>query len=77
MRESKLTVRLPKGLLDNFKLYAALNNTTLTALIEAFLHQLPAQGNLEDAPITHRLSGILSQDVSVQDYQDHLEEKYG
>jgi len=32
---------------------------------------------LENAPIVRRLSGTLSQDVSVEDYKQHLAEKYG
>lgn len=77
MRDTKLTVRVPRDLLENVKRYAAHNNTTLTALIEAYLRRIPTQGDLENAPIVRRLSGILSQDVSIQDYREHLEEKYG
>lgn len=77
MRDTKLTVRVPRDLLENVKRYAAHNNTTLTALIEAYLRRIPTQGDLEKAPIVRRLSGILSQDVSIQDYREHLEEKYG
>jgi hypothetical protein len=77
MQNTKLTVRVPRELLENVKQYAAQNNTTLTALIEAYLRRIPTQGELEKAPIVRRLSGFLSQDVSIQDYQEHLEEKYG
>jgi hypothetical protein len=63
-------------LLENAKRYAAQNNTTLTDLIKAYLRHIPTQAPLEDAPIVRRLSGILSQDVSVVDYKKHLEEKY-
>lgn len=76
MQETKLTVRVPRDLLENVKRYAAQNNTTLTDLIEAYLRHIPAQVPLDDAPIVRRLSGILSQDVSVDDYKKHLEEKY-
>jgi hypothetical protein len=77
MQETKLTVRVPRELLENIKRYAAQNNTTLTGLIEAYLRRIPAQQPLENAPIVRRLSGILSPDVSIQDYRKHLEEKYG
>jgi len=77
MRDSKLTVRVPGDLLDKIRRYAVQNNTTITALIEAYLRRLPGQDDLENAPIVRRLSGILSQDVSIQDYREHLEEKYG
>ena len=76
MEETKLTVRIPRDLLENIKRYAAANNTTLTDLIEAYLRRIPVQEPLENAPIVRRLSGMLSQDVSVSDYKAHLEEKY-
>jgi hypothetical protein len=62
---------------ERAKQYAAQNHTTLTNLIEAYLLNIPAQGLLEDAPIVRRLSGSLSQDVSIEDYHKHLDEKYG
>lgn len=77
MQDTKLTVRVPKDLLENVKRYAKQNDTTLTALIEAYLRHIPAQEPFEDAPIVRRLSGTLSQDVTIQDYKDHLAEKYG
>ncbi len=77
MEEAKLTVRIPRDLVEKAKLYAAQNQTTLTNLIEAFLQNIPAQGLLEDAPIVQRLTGSLSQDVSIEDYRRYLEEKYG
>jgi len=76
MQETKLTVRVPRDLLENVKRYAAKNNTTLTDLIEAYLRHIPAQEPFDHAPIVQRLSGILSQDISNQDYKKHLEEKY-
>jgi hypothetical protein len=77
MQETKLTVRVPRDLLENAKRYAAQNNTTLTNLIEAYLQRIPAEQSLEKAPIVRRLSGVLSPDVTIQDYKKHLEEKYG
>jgi hypothetical protein len=77
MKETKLTVRVPRELLEKAKRYAAENDTTLTNLIEAYLEHIPARGFLADAPIVRRLSGVLSEQVSIEDYQKHLEEKYG
>ena len=77
MEQTKLTVRVPRDLLENIKRYAAENNTTITDLIEAYLRRIPAQQSLDDAPIVRRLSGILSKNVSLQDYREHLEGKYG
>lgn len=77
MQETKLTVRVPRDLLENTKRYAAQNNTTLTDLIEAYFRRIPSSQSLENAPIVRRLSGTLPQDVTIQDYRQHLEEKYG
>jgi hypothetical protein len=77
MQETKLTVRVPRDLLENVKRYAAQNNTTLTNLIEAYLRRFPPARSLENAPIVRRLSGALSPDVTIRDYKKHLEEKYG
>jgi len=77
MQETKLTVRVPRDLLENMKRYAAQNNTTLTDLIEAYFRRIPATHSLENAPIVRRLSGTIPLNVSLQDYRQHLEEKYG
>ena len=76
MQETKLTVRVPRALLENIKRYAAQNNTTLTDLIKAYLRHIPTQPPLEDSPIVRRLTGMLSPELSIQDYRKHLEEKY-
>jgi len=47
------------------------------AFIETYLRRIPFQTPLDDAPIVRRVSGTLPNDVSVQDYRNHLEEKYG
>jgi len=76
--DTKLTVRVPRNLLENVKRYAKAHNTTLTELISAYLKQIPVEGSgLDEAPIVRRLTGTLSQDVSIKDYKAHLDEKYG
>ena len=78
MQETKLTVRLPRELLENAKRYARKQNTTVTNLISEYLRRMPASLDiLEDAPIVRRLSGTLSKNVSVADYKKHVETKYG
>lgn len=78
MEETKLTVRVPRTLLENVKRYARQHNTTLTSLIGEYLKRIPVQEKLLDqAPIIRRLSGILPQDVSIGTYRQHLDEKYG
>ena len=77
MNETKLTVRVPRKLIEKVKRYAAQNQTTVTDLIEGYLETLPEVGALREAPIVQRLSGILSSNVTNDDYRNHLEEKYG
>jgi len=78
MERTKLTVRVPSEVLEGAKRYARDNRTTLTRLVSEYLRQLTAPSDpLAGAPIVRRLSGSLSQDVSVEDYREHLERKYG
>jgi hypothetical protein len=77
MEQTKLTVQVARDLLENVKRYAAENNTTITDLIETYLRRIPAKEPLNDAPIVRRLSGILPDNPSIQDYREHLDEKYG
>lgn len=76
--DTKLTVRVPRNLLENAKRYAHAHNTTLTELISIYLQHIPAELEpLEQAPIVRQLTGLLSSDISVDDYKKHLEKKYG
>lgn len=78
MNETKMTVRVPRDLLENAKRYARQNDTTLTRLVSNYLRRLTIQDDLlAEAPVVQHLSGALSQDVSKQDYQSYLEGKYG
>jgi hypothetical protein len=78
MEKAKLTVRVPRDLLDGAKRYANEHDTTLTRLVSEYLRQLGTQGDLlADAPVVRRLSGTLSPDASIDDYRKYLEEKYG
>lgn len=76
--DTKLTVRVPRNLLENAKRYANAHHTTLTALISAYLERIPTETEaLDNAPVVRRLTGLLSPDVSVDDYKKHVEKKYG
>jgi replication fork clamp-binding protein CrfC len=78
MERTKLTIRLSRQLVEGAKRYAKEHHTTLTKLVSEYLRQLSLRGDpLADAPTVRRLSGILSQDASVEDYHKYLEEKYG
>ena len=77
MEQTKLTIRLPRDLVEEAKRYAKEHDTSLTRLVSAYLRQLSLKtDSLADAPIVRRLSGILSGDISVKDYYQYLEEKY-
>ncbi len=59
-------------------MYAREHQTSLTRLVSEYLQQLPVENDpLVNAPIVQRLSGLVSADVSIEDYQRYLEEKYG
>ena len=77
MQKTKLTIRVSQDLLENFKQYAQKKNTTMTALLEAYLQRLPIEEPFTDTPIVRQLSGILSQEVDIADYKTYLAEKYG
>jgi hypothetical protein len=78
MESTKLTIRIPRKVLERAKQYAREHQTSLTRLVSEYLQQLPVENDpLVDAPIVQRLSGLVSPDVSIEDYQQYLEEKYG
>ncbi|MDI7277654.1 MAG: DUF6364 family protein [Anaerolineae bacterium] len=78
MEETKLTVRVPRQVLEDAKRYAREHDTTVTRLISQYLQRVSTAGHpLADAPIVRRLSGTLPRHVTIDDYRKHLEEKYG
>jgi hypothetical protein len=78
MTDSKLTVRVPHNLVEGAKRYARQNHTTVTRLVSEYLRRLTNQSDpLDDAPIVKRLSGVLTENVSVEDYKKYIDEKYG
>jgi hypothetical protein len=57
MEKAKLTVRVPRDLLDGAKRYANEPDTMLARLVPEFLRQLGTQSDfLADAPVVRRLS---------------------
>ncbi len=77
MQDTKLTIRVPRDVLEEAKGYARRNQTTLTRLVSEYLRRLgDEEGSLAEAPIVRRLTGALSSDASVADYRKYLEEKY-
>jgi hypothetical protein len=77
MNDTRLTVRVPRHLLEEARAYAEENHTTLSRLVAAYLRQIAGRRDaLADAPTVHRLSGSLSPAVSIPDYKKYLDEKY-
>jgi hypothetical protein len=72
LEQTLLSIYVPKVVLEAAKEYARQHNTTVSQLVRLYLHYLSSQaGLLKDAPITHRLSGMLSH-VFVKRKGDHL-----
>jgi hypothetical protein len=78
MEQTKLTVRVPRRVLDDAKRYAAERQTTLTRLITEYLRAMAQpEDALSSAPVVRRLSGALSTAIGEEDYRRYLDEKYG
>ena len=78
MEKTKLTLRIEKPVIELAKQYAGQHNTTLSKLVSEFLRTLNAQsGSRTKTPILEELTSLLPADVSQDEYQAYLEEKYG
>lgn len=77
--QTKLTVRVDRELVEVAKRFAAQQGISLSRLIENYLNFLAIKQDesLAETPILHRMSGILTPDISLDDYYRHLEDKYG
>ena len=77
MEQTKLTIRLPRDLLEGAKQYARKHDTSLTRLVAEYLRGLSTQDDaLGTAPTVQRLVGSLPREASTEDYRRHLVEKY-
>jgi hypothetical protein len=78
VERTKLTIRIDRDLLEEAKRYAREHNATLTRLVSTYLRHLgDGEDRLSVAPVVRRLSGILPQGASADDYGEYLERKYG
>ena len=76
--KTKLTIRTEKQWLEYAKRYAKRHDTTVTQLVTDFFRHLALkEKSASPTPVLDRLTGILSPDVSVDEYYKHLAEKYG
>ncbi|NPA88328.1 DUF6364 family protein [Caminibacter pacificus] len=72
---AKITLYSEKELIEKIKKYAKEKNTSVSSLVNEFFKSLLEKE--EDFPITNSLSGILkNKNISKEDYEKHLEEKY-
>lgn len=79
---TKLTLKLNKGIIDKAKVYAEKNNTSLSQIVEKYFIRLTSEEkdeSLKLTPLVKELSGVISStDVKnhKKDYADYLAEKY-
>lgn len=78
--DTKLTLKLDDAIIEQAKLYAKENNTSLSKLIESYLVLLlePTE-KLEVTPLVKSLSGVLNLPKSTdykKAYKKHLLDKY-
>ena len=77
-QKTKLTVRVDASALEEAKRYVTTHSTSLSALISTFLHTLAEQDPQQaQTPILHKLTGILPQENSKEEYHAYLDQKYG
>ena len=77
MEKAKLTVRVPKALLEGAKRYASQHHTTLSELVSEFLRQLPTEGDyLAEARTKRFLSGLGDAGEYEQESRALFEERY-
>ena len=78
--QTKLTLRLDDGLIEQAKSFAARSGKSLSQVVADYFRVLPSSGGEPQqpaAPITAALRGVL-RDVHVEEaeYRRHLEEKH-
>lgn len=76
MEQAKLTIRVEKKSLDRAKAFASRQKISLSRLVDEYLKRLPEGADVALSPIVRRISGVLSQDLTIADYHRHLDEKY-
>ena len=78
--QSKLTLRLDDGLIEQAKIYAARSGKSLSQVVADYFRVLPAstgEPSRSAAPITAALRGLLREArLDQADYRRHLEEKH-
>ncbi|MFZ4463474.1 MAG: DUF6364 family protein [Bacteroidales bacterium] len=79
--DTKLTIRLNKGVIAKAKEYAQEHQISLSKMIESYLDSITKQDktNNEISPLVESLSGVIQLEKDYdykKDYSDFLKEKY-
>jgi macrodomain Ter protein organizer (MatP/YcbG family) len=79
--ETKLTIRLNKGVIVKAKEYAQEHQISLSKMIESYLDSITKQDKTtnEISPLVESLSGVIQLEKDYdykKDYSDFLKEKY-
>lgn len=79
--KAKLTVKLNQELIENVKIFAHLNNISLSKMIESYLEAITKEKTLskEITPLVESLCGVIKMDENIdfkREYSDSLAEKY-
>lgn len=78
---TKLTLNIDKGIIEEAKSYAKENNVSLSKLIKNYLNSLTNKRDIESkkvTPLVESLTGVIPslQDDVRDDYRNYLYEKY-
>lgn len=75
--KKKLTLSVDEDVIEHARRYSREHNTSISQLVTTYLSHLDAPPDREFSPLVQRLRGVLPDDVSIEDYRRHLEEKHG
>lgn len=77
---TKLTLNLDKGVIEQAKIFAKKNNVSLSKLIERYLNSLTvvSETDREVSALVESLTGVISNNLvdDKKDYQDYIADKY-
>ena len=77
---TKLTLNLDKGVIEQAKIFAKKNNVSLSKLIERYLNSLTvvSETDREVSPLVESLTGVISNNLvdDKKDYRDYISDKY-
>lgn len=76
MPKHKLTLSIDEDVVRRAKRLARQRDTSVSALVEERLRGLTEERD-ESTPLVAELRGSLPEDVSLEEYRRHLEEKHG